>query len=87
MLGKFLKFEFLIVKINKDLVVLKVEKGGWDLFEVLKEVDECFVKVVESGEIVLIFFDMKKVYYYLNFLDSLRGDKLKVFVLDYFVIF
>lgn len=61
------------MKINKELVVVKVEKGGWDLFDVLKEVDECFLRVVDSGENVLCIFEIKKVYYYLSFLDSLRG--------------
>lgn len=71
--GKPPKPEFSIAKTNKDLAVSKAEKGGRDLLEVLKEVDVCFVKAAESGEIVSTLLDTKKAHYHSNFSDSLRG--------------
>ncbi|KAG0572547.1 hypothetical protein KC19_VG104400 [Ceratodon purpureus] len=64
--------EEVIVKTNKELAVIKTEKGGRDLLDVLKEVDDCFMKAAESGENVSRMLETKKAHYHSSFSDSLR---------------
>lgn len=68
--------EEVIVKTNKELAVIKTEKGGRDLLDVLKEVDDCFMKAAESGENVSRMLETKKAHYHSSFSDSLRGTSL-----------
>lgn len=62
-----------VAKANKELAVVIPEKGGRDLLDVLKEVDECFLKAAESGENVSRMLETRKVHYHSSFSDSLRG--------------
>lgn len=70
--GKPPKPEQSISKTNKELAVVKAEKGGRDLLDVLKEVDECFLRAADSGENVSRILETKKAHYHSSFSDSLR---------------
>lgn len=62
-----------VVKSNRELAVVKTDNGGRDLLDVLKEVDDRFLKAAESGEEVSRMLETKKAHYHSSFSDNLRG--------------
>lgn len=62
-----------VIKTNRELALIKVDNGGRDLLDVLKEVDDCFLKAAESGENVSRMLETKKAHYHSSFSDNLRG--------------
>jgi hypothetical protein len=62
-----------IAKTNKELAVVKNDRGGRDLLDVFKEVDECFLKAAASGEDVSRMLETRKAHYHSSFSDNLKG--------------
>jgi hypothetical protein len=58
---------------KKELAVIPPEKSGRDLLEVLKEVDDFFLRAADSGEKVSQMLETKKLHYHSSFSDSFRG--------------
>lgn len=65
-----------VIRTNRELAVVKIDKGGRDLLDVLKEVDDCFLRAAESGEDVSRMLETKKAHYHSSFSDNLRGTLL-----------
>jgi hypothetical protein len=59
---------------NRELAMVIQEKGGRDLVDVLKEVDELFLKAADSAEKVSRILETKKVHYHSSFSESLQGQ-------------
>ncbi len=59
---------------KKELAVIPPEKSGRDLLEVLKEVDDFFLRAADSGEKVSQMLETKKLHYHSSFSDSFRGE-------------
>jgi hypothetical protein len=62
------------VTVNRELAMVIQEKGGRDLVDVLKEVDELFLKAAGSAEKVSRLLETKKVHYHSSFSESLQGQ-------------
>ena len=62
-----------IVKTNKQIAVVMAERGGRDLIDVLREVDDCFLRAAECGENVSRLLETKRTYYHSTFSNNLRG--------------
>lgn len=60
-------------KVNKELALMITEKGGRDLLDVLKEVDDCFLRAAEAGENVSRMLETRKAHYHSSFSDNVRG--------------
>ncbi|CAK9874010.1 unnamed protein product [Sphagnum jensenii] len=61
---------------KKELAVVPTEKSGRDLLEVLKEVDDFFLRAADSGEKVSQMLETKKLHYHSSFSDSFRARML-----------
>ncbi|CAK9223064.1 unnamed protein product [Sphagnum jensenii] len=61
---------------KKELAVIPPEKSGRDLLEVLKEVDDFFLRAADSGEKVSQMLETKKLHYHSSFSDSFRARML-----------
>lgn len=64
-------------KVNKELALTITEKGGRDLLDVLKEVDDCFLRAAEAGENVSRMLETRKAHYHSSFSDNVRGTNNK----------
>lgn len=64
-------------KVNKELALMITEKGGRDLLDVLKEVDDCFLRAAEAGENVSRMLETRKAHYHSSFSDNVRGTNHK----------
>ncbi|CAM6010075.1 unnamed protein product [Sphagnum balticum] len=62
------------VTVNRELAMVIQEQGGRDLVDVLKEVDELFLKAADSAEKVSRILETKKVHYHSSFSESLQGQ-------------
>jgi hypothetical protein len=65
--------------VNRELAMVVQEKGGRDLVDVLKEVDELFLKAADSAEKVSRILETKKVHYHSSFSESLQGQLVWTF--------
>jgi hypothetical protein len=55
------------VKVNRELAIIIPEQGGRDLLDVIKEVDDLFLKAADSAETVSNILETRKVHYHSSF--------------------
>lgn len=64
------------VKVNRELAIIIPEQGGRDLLDVIKEVDDLFLKAADSAETVSNILETRKVHYHSSFSENLRGENM-----------
>ncbi|CAK9279071.1 unnamed protein product, partial [Sphagnum jensenii] len=68
------------VKVNRELAIIIPEQGGRDLLDVIKEVDDLFLKAADSAETVSNILETRKVHYHSSFSENLRevGESARI---------